>query len=154
MIQKKFKHFNVFGSSKRRRGDLDLMKASCVILRWWFLDLARQKQPCSRVTCGSGRWFVWNLKASWRFLHRSLFLTNAAVSCCSPQEGSSKVNMNQQEFSLSAGDSILVPEQTQWVDVIITCLCIGCIIGVLRVCWGHGEGHWIFLLFSRRWKMK
>uniref|UniRef100_A0A674PPD7 3-hydroxyanthranilate 3,4-dioxygenase n=1 Tax=Takifugu rubripes TaxID=31033 RepID=A0A674PPD7_TAKRU len=31
-------------------------------------------------------------------------------------EGSSKVNMNQQEFSLSAGDSILVPEQThyQW----------------------------------------
>lgn len=88
-----------------------------------------------------------NLKASWRFLHRSIFLTNAAVSCCSPQEGSSKVTMNQQEFSLSAGDSILVPEQTQWVDFIVTCR-FGCIIGVVRVCWGHGGGHWILCCCS------
>lgn len=39
-----------------------------------------------------------------------LGLRNAAVF---PQEGSSQVTMNEQEFRLSAGDSILVPEQTQ-----------------------------------------
>lgn len=69
------------------------------------------------------------------------------LSCCSPQEGSSKVTMNQQEFSLSAGDSVLVPEHTQWVDLSVTC-CFGCIIGVLRVCWGHGGGHWILCCSS------
>ncbi|KAK9541932.1 hypothetical protein VZT92_001943 [Zoarces viviparus] len=29
-------------------------------------------------------------------------------------EGSSRVTMNEQEFSLSAGDSLLVPEQSQY----------------------------------------
>lgn len=39
-------------------------------------------------------------------------------NCSSPQEGSSKVDMDQQEFSLSAGDSVLVPEQTRSVHTL------------------------------------
>lgn len=38
-------------------------------------------------------------------------LKNAAS--CFTQEGSSTVEMNQQEFNLNAGESVLIPEQTQ-----------------------------------------
>lgn len=39
-------------------------------------------------------------------------LNNTAMSVC-PQEGTSTVTVDLQDFTLAAGDSILIPEQNQ-----------------------------------------
>lgn len=67
----------------------------------------------------TAKWCVDLADGMFSFLFRLLptsnqCLNNAAASSSS-QDGSSRVNMNSQGFTLSAGDSILIPEQTQWV---------------------------------------
>lgn len=44
-------------------------------------------------------------------------LINTAMAVC-PQEGTSTVTMDSQDFTLAAGDSILIPEQNQYVTII------------------------------------
>lgn len=75
------------------------------------MDPATQKQRYDKATCGYGRWSVGNLKPFLDVLTTNDGLKNAAS--CFTQEGSSTVKMNEQEFNLHAGDSVLITELTQ-----------------------------------------
>lgn len=61
---------------------------------------------------GSGRWCVFQSAPQCCVAPDVSPLNDAAMAVC-PQEGTSTVTVESQDFTLAAGDSLLIPEQKQ-----------------------------------------